>query len=500
MADGIALGFASGAGIDRLEILGAEGRDWIHRPFELDLLLARFGGPLSREEVDALVGAPAVVAFGAGPHDRMHGVIETVLHLDSPRSKAQLYVARMIPQVGLLTKGRRSAIYQDTTVPDLVAKVLESYGLSRGEDFELRLSGSFASPVREYIVQYQESDWSFLARWLEHEGIFAVFEHHEDRTSVVFCDDNLSTPQLHDPPAIPYRLANNVSSGHVETVWDVGILDRQVARLVSVADYNYRRPAQVILAAHRLPAPSFGHVALYGEHPKDEEQAAALARIRAEEAGAERRVLSATTDRVALRAGHRFHLENHYVAEHDGEWLATGTHFAAGRPVPRAGRDLHATSSSLTAPADERRYRATVEAIPTAIAYRPARTTPWPSIHGVLHAHVQSDGAGEVAEIDELGRYKVRMPFDLATKGGLGASRWVRKAQPYAGAGYGMHFPLHKGTEVLIAHIDGDPDRPIIVGAAPHAVTPSPVNRANATQSVIQTASGIRVEMEDRQS
>ncbi len=79
-------------------------------------------------------------------------------------------------------------------------------------------------------------------------------------------------------------------------------------------------------------------------------------------------------------------------------------------------------------------------------------------------------------------------------------SRWVRKAQPYAGAGYGMHFPLHKGTEVLIAHIDGDPDRPLIVGAVPHAATPSPVTVGNATQSVIQSATGIRIEMEDSQS
>jgi type VI secretion system secreted protein VgrG len=145
-------------------------------------------------------------------------------------------------------------------------------------------------------------------------------------------------------------------------------------------------------------------------------------------------------------------------------------------------------------------YRAAFQAIPAKTPFRPARSTPWPSIHGIVHGHIQSDGSGQVAEIDDQGRYKVRMPFDLATRPGMAASRWIRKAQPYAGAGYGMHFPLHKGTEVLIAHLDGDPDRPIIVGAVPHATTPSPVNVSNATQSVIQTATGIRVEMEDSQS
>jgi type VI secretion system secreted protein VgrG len=73
-------------------------------------------------------------------------------------------------------------------------------------------------------------------------------------------------------------------------------------------------------------------------------------------------------------------------------------------------------------------------------------------------------------------------------------------AQPYSGPGYGSHHPLHKGTEVLIAHIDGDPDRPIIVGSVPNPHTPSPSTSANATQSVIQTASGIRIEMEDLQT
>ena len=80
---------------------------------------------------------------------------------------------------------------------------------------------------------------------------------------------------------------------------------------------------------------------------------------------------------------------------------------------------------------------------------------------------------------------------------GTKASHWVRMAEPYSGDGYGTHFPLHKGAEVLLAHTGGDPNRPVIVGAAPNPKTKSPVTDANATQSVIRTASGIHVEMED---
>jgi type VI secretion system secreted protein VgrG len=489
MAETISLGFACSAAIDRLGIVGLEGRDWIHRPFEVDLVLARFGEALTRDEVNALVGSRAVVALGEGESDRIHGVIGRVEHVEQPGAEMELYVCRMGPETALLGMGRRSTVYQALTIPQLAKQILTGYGLTEGEDFELRV-GASGPTVREYLVQYQESDWDFLARWLEHEGLFLVYEHHADRSMLVVASENDDTPSLDE--AIPYRGANNLSA-HGGTIWNVRMRDRQVPRLVSVVDYNYRRPSELIGVAHKLAPPSFGHVALYADHFKDDAEAAVVARTRAEEAGADRRVFSGTTDQTTLRAGYRFELENHYVAEYDGAYLVTHTHFRAGIPVPHGG-------ATETAIAEGTRYQTAFEAIPVATPFRPERRTPWPSIHGVVHGHVQGDGSGQVAEIDDQGRYKVRMPFDLATTPGMAASRWVRKAQPYAGAGYGMHFPLHKGTEVLIAHLDGDPDRPIIVGAVPHATTPSPVNVGNATQSVIQTATGIRVEMEDSQA
>lgn len=487
MAEEIALGFACGAGVDRLSIVGVEGRDWIHRPFEIDVVLGCFGQPLTKEEVDALVGSRAVVAIGEREDDRIHGVVSTVEHLERPGTEMQIYVARIVPEVALLGLGRRSTVYQALTIPELVKQVLRGYGLTEGHDFELRVRGATAK--REYIVQYQESDWDFLSRWLEHEGIFSLFEHHADRTMLVITDENGSTPLVEDPKAIPFRQTRNLSARGA-TIWETRMIDKQVPRLVSVVDYNYRRPAELIGAAHKLDAPSFGHLALYGDHFKDEAEAAATARVRGEEAGARRRILQGSSDLPALRAGRRFEIENHYVSEYDGAYLVLATHFVAGVPVPR-GETSELQEQGV-------RYRTTFEAIPAATPFRPERRTPWPSIHGIVHGHVQGDSSGQVAEIDDQGRYKVRMPFDLATKPGMAASRWIRKAQPYAGAGYGMHFPLHKGTEVLIAHLDGDPDRPVIVGAVPHAATPSPVNVANATQSVIQTATGIRVEMEDQ--
>jgi len=70
-----------------------------------------------------------------------------------------------------------------------------------------------------------------------------------------------------------------------------------------------------------------------------------------------------------------------------------------------------------------------------------------------MNAIVDASGDSPYAEIDDEGRYKVVLPFDLSYKSGGKASRYVRMMQPYEGSDYGMHFPLHKGVEVLLRKI-----------------------------------------------
>ena len=100
--------------------------------------------------------------------------------------------------------------------------------------------------------------------------------------------------------------------------------------------------------------------------------------------------------------------------------------------------------------------------------------------------------------IDDQGRYWVRFHFDTTSGADrVKASRPIRMAQSHAGAGYGMHFPLRPGVEVLLAFLDGDPDRPIIIGAVPNAATPSPVAAATASLNRIVTSSGVTISIRD---
>src|SRR5262249_41818744 len=136
-------------------------------------------------------------------------------------------------------------------------------------------------------------------------------------------------------------------------------------------------------------------------------------------------------------------------------------------------------------------YFNTFRAIPADRTYRPPRVTPRPRIAGLVTGIVAPGPAGaeaRYAPIDEQGRDLIRLPFDVAPPGERPPSRPVRMIQNHAGENYGTHFPLKIGTEVVLAFIDGDPDRPLIVGAVPNPIKPSPVTGANPNVHRIRTS------------
>ena len=482
-AEGIDIAFRCGAlPDDTVRLISIDGRERLSRLFEFDLVLSREAGPFSDDELDELLTAPCAIALGPKPGDIVHGLLESIELVDSSRDVAARYIARMVPSVWLLTLSRTCRVFQDQTVPQIVEAILSQYGLSNGDDFEILVDGSIS---REYVVQYQESDWDFIQRWLEHEGLFYWFEHGEETEKLIISDKNDKATPIEDPDVISYRERNNLGTDQV-TLWDWNIRHKRVAARVGLVDYNYRTPHVPLFATEVVDDKrGFGSLITYGDHFKDNDAGKVLATRRAERIRSERVVLSGRTDCARFRVGHVFETENHQDPAHDKKYLILGLEHHVGLDAD--------TQGSL-------RYTARFEAIPFDVQYRPERITPWPRCYGILHAHVEADGAGDYAQLDELGRYKVRLPFDKSDAKGAKASRWIRCAQHFSGAAHGSHFPLRKGAEVLLAHIDGDVDRPIIIGTVPNPHTLSPTTSANATQSVIQTASGIRIELEDLQS
>src|SRR5262249_23543881 len=152
-------------------------------------------------------------------------------------------------------------------------------------------------PKREYVVQYEESDWDFLQRWLEHEGLYYWFEHGGTNEVLIISDSRDDATPIPGPSNVRYRDRNNLSTGGATTIGDWEIEQKRLPARVVVFDYNYRTPATRLVAKAPVDDKTgFGTMMRYGEHFKNVDEGAAVAKLRAERLACERRVYTGHTD------------------------------------------------------------------------------------------------------------------------------------------------------------------------------------------------------------
>ncbi|WP_437876348.1 type VI secretion system Vgr family protein [Sorangium sp. So ce513] len=408
---------------------------------------------------------------------RIHGMIAEVHDLLASMLEHRAYRLRIVPRAFRLTLVETTETSMNKTVPELIQQKLELVGLS-GSDVDLRLMASYAP--REFVVQYQETDFAFISRLAEHVGISFFFEHQDGQDTMVFTDAASGFKPTAGAASVQFR-----ERGETRDVFEIEARSRLVPSVYVARDYNYRQPMLDLTAQHELPTGYAGGVIEFGGHYRTPAEGKVLAQIRAEERQASQLVYTGRSSVCALAAGARSVLEGHPSLEPLDLLFVEVEHRASQAAGGRGAEE-------------PQRYVNTFRAIPAKNTYRPPRVTPTPRISGVVTAIVEAapGGGSNNAQIDDQGRYMVRFLFDTVSAGGV-PSRPVRMLQNHAGANYGTHFPLKPGTEVLIAFVNGDPDRPVIVGAAPNPLTPSPVNAANRSTHRIKTQGGIVFDLVD---
>lgn len=190
---------------------------------------------------------------------------------------------------------------------------------------------------------------------------------------------------------------------------------------------------------------------------------------------------------MGFRPGYLYTLESHYRSDFNEDFLLTAVRHE-GRQGQALGLDVEARVA----------YENRIQFRSSSAPYRPDRITPVPQIPGVMVGKIERQ-AEPYADLDEDGRYKAKMDFDLAETNPMEATKPIRMNQPYSGPGYGVHFPNHEATEMIWACVNGDIDRPIALGTSPNPNNGSPSLSENEWQSVIRTWGNNELTFDDKE-
>ena len=405
-----------------------------------------------------------------------------------------VYAARLQHKLWWLTLVQQNRVFVDKTPIEACTQVLNEADL-KGNDFEWKCQKTY-NP-REFICQYGESDFAFFSRWLERLGIYYWFEQTANGPCCVLADTSMAHTPMKGSEFCDFTEPSGLNPENPgQVITDFSLTCPPLPKEVCFKNYNPQKPELDLTCTAAVSDKGRGTFYRYGDNYTTTSEGKELAEVEAQALLSKANVFSGMSHNPALRPGHTFTLRKHFRSDWNQAYLTcTVRHEGSqARLVARTlgtGRDISLSDS------DKLFYRNTFTCIPASTQYRAGRTTPWPRLAGSFPAKVDGEGSAGMAQLDEQGRYKIVMPFDRAQRGGGKASCWVRMMQPYAGEGMGFHAPLHKGTEVLITFLNGDPDQPVIAGAVPNPATPSPTTNANAAQINLTSAAGQHFVMDD---
>ena len=474
---------------DSTRVAGFRGVEGISRPYEFDIFL-HIGADGQDLDLADVVGTKATLTVDRDdgrPPFVFHGIFAAfeLLHEVDQQS---LFHATLVPELWQLTQTLHSRVFTNQSIPDIIKDVLEDSGLG-SDEYTLRLAGDYRP--EEHVCQYQESNLDFISRWMEREGMYYYFEQGDASERLVITDRKSFHVALADAPVRFFALGGHDASAK-EALHTFTCKHRALPGGVRLTDYDYARPTLDVSGSSTVSKTGLGEISAHGGRFFSPEEGRRLAALRAEELLARQVVYRGAGTALYLRAGYLFDLEDHPRAAFDAEYLVVHAEHHGNQSIGSA------EMRALTGIERDRGYWVEVAAIPAAVQFRAERKTAWPRVYGFENGVVCGPTESEYAQIDDAGRYRIKLQFDESALDHGRASTWVRMLQPHGGTVEGWHFPLRKGTEVLVTFLGGDPDRPVIAGVVPNQHTPSPVTRANHTTNIIQTGGHNRLEMEDK--
>jgi type VI secretion system secreted protein VgrG len=432
-------------GKDVLLLRGFSGSESMSQLFHFDLQLLSEKDSIKFQDV---VGKSVTVHVNTADGDKRHfnGFLSSLSQGPQER-RLTAYQGQMVPWLWFLTRTADCRIFQNQKVPDIIQKIFTDL---KFHDFELRLYGAYTP--RDYCVQYRETDFNFVSRLMEEEGISYFFDHTDGKHVLVLADD----PSAHKPcpgqATARYSYYGTGATYQEDLVTEWHYHEEFRPGAWAQTDYNFETPSTSLAVTVNGKNP-YEIYEYPGEH-NVRSLGDRLAKIRLQEQTVPCVVSRGTGMCRNFRSGFQFTLQNHYRSDLNQKYLLTSI-----RHTANSGGNYEVGASG----GDDMTYRNSFECIPASTTFRPPRVTPTPFVQGCQTAVVVGPG-GEEIYTDKYGRVKVQFHWDREGKKNENSSCWIRVSQPWAGQGWGAIAIPRIGQEVIVDFLEGDPDQPIITG------------------------------------
>lgn len=362
------------------------------------------------------------------------------------------YEAHIRPWLWLLTLSQHCRIFQQKTYPDIVKAVFDSMGFA---DVKNKLRARYEK--QDYVVQFNETDFDFVSRIFQQEGIFYRFEHTNGKHTLVLYDEVSSVNSIGD---VEYHdLDENANLFDVEGVFTWENNQRMRTAGVSVSCYDFTAPSKQLFASvNDAKSQTFTQLQQYeyglsyntrstGEH---------YAKLLMEQHNASYEVKHFSGNMRTMGAGERFLLCEHPREDQNTDYLITEYQCTV----------CTGELSEETGDSKLQTYQCNGRAIPSNVAFRLEKTISKPKMHGPQTATVMGKSTQNSEQVwtDKYGRVKVKFHWDNASANNEEASCWIRVAQSMSGKQWGSLTIPRVGQEVLVDFLQGDPDQPVIIG------------------------------------
>lgn len=426
--------------------------------------------------INKVLGQAMTVALElpAGDTRYFHGLVTQFRHHGSANDFF-LYRAVLRPWLWFLTRTSNCRIFQELSVPDIIKKVFAANGFS---DFKLELTNTYKP--RNYCVQYRETDFNFVSRLMEHEGIFYFFEHTKTKHTLVIADSVNAYQTIANYATIPYFPPENTGQRKQDHIFEWHTAHKVQSGTYVLNDYDFEKPKSNLVTKFTEKKPhshaegeQYDYPGNYFEPPIGE----TYSNIRLDELQTDYEVIQGRGSAMGLTTGMLFTLKDHYIAPENTKHIIISANF------------LIESNQYRSNSSNESYYGCNFKAIRSTQQFRPQRLTPVPFVQGPQTATVVGKD-GEEIWTDKYGRIKVQFHWERDGKKNETSSCWMRVSYPIAGKQWGWVSLPRIGQEVVVSFLEGNPDNPLITGSVYNANQMPPYTLpANQTQSGMKSRS-----------